>query len=159
MTTLYKSPITHRPEFSVTLLGSGSQHHRFLSFHVPQLWCSLAGAYFTTHFTVFSQALFLTPLRRHCLVTGVPAEPFPSNGCLCWIHNSGFRRTCHNILTVRWWSQSIWWFAFYEPNVQGSHSLRGSSAIIGELNTVCKKNTHYSLGIFLWDAYHSCRTA
>jgi hypothetical protein len=43
--------------------GNGSQRHRFLSFRVPRLRSSLAGAYLRTQFTVFSQGLFLTPSR------------------------------------------------------------------------------------------------
>jgi hypothetical protein len=35
----------------------------------------------------------------HCLATGVFAEPFPSNGCLWWLHNPGFQQTCHNIMS------------------------------------------------------------
>jgi hypothetical protein len=30
--------------------------------------------------------------------TGLFTEPFPSNGCLGWLHNSGFQQTCHNSL-------------------------------------------------------------
>jgi hypothetical protein len=32
-----------------------------------------------------------------CLATGMFAEPFPSNGYLCWLRNSGFQQRCHNI--------------------------------------------------------------
>jgi hypothetical protein len=35
-------------------------------------------------------------LRSCCLATGVFAEPFSSNGSLCWLHNSGFQQKCHN---------------------------------------------------------------
>jgi hypothetical protein len=33
------------------------------------------------------------------LAMGVFTEPFPNNSCLCWLHNSGFHQTCHNIFT------------------------------------------------------------
>jgi hypothetical protein len=36
-------------------------------------------------------------LLSHCLATGAFTEPFPSNRCLCWLHNCGFQQTCHNI--------------------------------------------------------------
>jgi hypothetical protein len=39
-------------------------------------------------------------LLSHCLATGVFAEPFPSNGCLCWLHSSGFQHTFHTILAI-----------------------------------------------------------
>jgi hypothetical protein len=26
------------------------------------------------------------------------AETFPNNGCLCWLQNSRFQQTCHNII-------------------------------------------------------------
>jgi hypothetical protein len=35
-------------------------------------------------------------LLSHCLATAVFLEPFPSNGCLCWLHNSSFQQICHN---------------------------------------------------------------
>jgi hypothetical protein len=31
----------------------------------------------------------------HCLATGVFAQPFASNGCHCWLHNSDFQQICH----------------------------------------------------------------
>jgi hypothetical protein len=37
----------------------------------------------------------------HCLATGTSAEPFPTNRCLCWFHNSGFQQTCHSIFDVK----------------------------------------------------------
>jgi hypothetical protein len=39
-------------------------------------------------------------LLRHCLATGVFAEPFPSNSSQPWLPNSGFRQTCHNIYNI-----------------------------------------------------------
>jgi hypothetical protein len=36
-------------------------------------------------------------LLSHCLETDVFKEPFPSNICLFWLHNSGFQQTCHSI--------------------------------------------------------------
>jgi hypothetical protein len=36
-------------------------------------------------------------LLRHCLSWGVFANPFLSNGYFCWLQNSGFQQTCHNI--------------------------------------------------------------
>jgi hypothetical protein len=41
-----------------------------------------------------SVAAFTWCLLSHCLAAGVLAEPFPTNGCLCWLHNSGFQQTC-----------------------------------------------------------------
>jgi hypothetical protein len=37
-----------------------------------------------------------------CLATGVFAEPFPSNGCLCWLHSSCLKQICYNMyMTLR----------------------------------------------------------
>jgi hypothetical protein len=44
-----------------------------------------------------SQLLHCCLLRICCLATGVFAEPFPSNGCLCWLHSSCLEQICHNI--------------------------------------------------------------
>jgi hypothetical protein len=52
-------------------------------------------------------------LLSHCLVTGVLEELFPSNGCLCWLHNSGFQQTCHNM-------------NFYNLNICNSQNCIGS---------------------------------
>jgi hypothetical protein len=35
------------------------------------------------------------------VATGVFADPFPSNGCLCWLHKSIFQQTCHIITSLR----------------------------------------------------------
>jgi hypothetical protein len=45
-----------------------------------------------------SVGVFSRRLLSHCLVTGVFTESFPSNDCLCWLHNSGFQRNSHSIL-------------------------------------------------------------
>jgi hypothetical protein len=37
-------------------------------------------------------------LQSHCLATAVFAEPFFSNACLCWLHNSGSQPTNHSIM-------------------------------------------------------------
>jgi hypothetical protein len=34
-------------------------------------------------------------LLSHCLAMGVFTEPFPSNGCLYWLHNFGCQQTYH----------------------------------------------------------------
>jgi hypothetical protein len=41
----------------------------------------------------FQQLFYCCPhvCCSHCLAVGMFAEPFPSNGCLCWLHNSGFQ--------------------------------------------------------------------
>jgi hypothetical protein len=49
--------------------------------------------------TCVSGVVFTWLLLSHCLATGVFTEPFPSSGCLSWLHNSGFQQTCHNIYT------------------------------------------------------------
>jgi hypothetical protein len=38
--------------------------------------------------------------RKHLFdtITGVFAELFHINGCLCWLQNSGFQEICHNII-------------------------------------------------------------
>jgi hypothetical protein len=45
--------------------------------------------------------LFLACLLRqslsHCQATCVYTQPFPNNGYLCWLYNSAFQQTCHNI--------------------------------------------------------------
>jgi hypothetical protein len=43
-----------------------------------------------------SVVAFTRRLLSHCLATSVSTEPFLSNSCLCWLHNSGFQQTCHN---------------------------------------------------------------
>jgi hypothetical protein len=42
-----------------------------------------------------SVAVITWRLLSHCLAVGIFAELFPSNSCLCWLHNSGFQQTCH----------------------------------------------------------------
>jgi hypothetical protein len=44
-----------------------------------------------------SAATIMWWLLSHWLTTGVFTEPSSSNGCLCWLHNSRFQQTCHNI--------------------------------------------------------------
>jgi hypothetical protein len=44
-----------------------------------------------------SQLLHCCMFFSCCLATDKFAELFPSNICLCWLHNSGFRQTYHNI--------------------------------------------------------------
>jgi hypothetical protein len=46
-------------------------------------------------------AAFTWWLLSHCLATGVFTEPFLSNGCLCWLHNSVFQQICLNIYFIR----------------------------------------------------------
>jgi hypothetical protein len=51
-----------------------------------------------SHFVAcMSVATITWRLLNYCLATGVFAETFPSNGCLCWLHNSGFHQTCEKI--------------------------------------------------------------
>jgi hypothetical protein len=45
-------------------------------------------------------AAIMWRLLSHCLATGLIAEPFPSNGCLFLLHNSGFRQTSHIIIII-----------------------------------------------------------
>jgi hypothetical protein len=45
-----------------------------------------------------SDAAITWRLLSHCLITDVITEPFPSYGCLCWLHNSVFQQTCHIII-------------------------------------------------------------
>jgi hypothetical protein len=46
-------------------------------------------------------ALVLCMLWSCCLTTGMFAELFPSNGCLCWLHSSCFDQICHNCFIYR----------------------------------------------------------
>jgi hypothetical protein len=47
---------------------------------------------------VASQLLYWCLLRICCLATDVFTEPFPSNGCLYWLHSSCLEKICHNSL-------------------------------------------------------------
>jgi hypothetical protein len=42
-----------------------------------------------------SQLIHNCILRIYCLATGVFAEPFTSNCCLCWLHSSFLEKICH----------------------------------------------------------------
>jgi hypothetical protein len=42
-------------------------------------------------------------LRSYCLATGVFAEPFPKNDCLCWLHSSCLEQICHNTYRASEW--------------------------------------------------------
>jgi hypothetical protein len=48
-----------------------------------------------------SQLLHCFRLRICCLATGVFAQPFPSNGCPCWLHSSCFEQICHFAPSLR----------------------------------------------------------
>jgi hypothetical protein len=48
-----------------------------------------------------SQLLHCFLLRICCLATGVFAQPFPSNSCLCWLHNSCLEQICHITSSLR----------------------------------------------------------
>jgi hypothetical protein len=43
------------------------------------------------------QLLHCCVVRICCLLTGVFAEPFPSNGCLCWLYSSCLQQICRII--------------------------------------------------------------
>jgi hypothetical protein len=62
----------------------------------PQKTPLPAAASMLSHATAIAK----TRLVCNCLATGVFTGPFPDNGCLCWLHNSDFRQTCHNILML-----------------------------------------------------------
>jgi hypothetical protein len=47
-----------------------------------------------------SQLLHCCILRICCLATGVLAEPFPSNGCLCGLYSSCLEQVCDSIIGV-----------------------------------------------------------
>jgi hypothetical protein len=49
-----------------------------------------------------SMAAVTWHLLSHCLATGMFAEPFSSNSCLCYLHNSGFQQRCHIIILLYW---------------------------------------------------------
>jgi hypothetical protein len=84
LVTTLQITITHRPMFSVTLLGTGFQCHRFLSFRVRWLQSSLGGTYLTTKFGLF---LALKAHGLYCSAHGflaraqdlLPADPLPPN--------------------------------------------------------------------------------
>jgi hypothetical protein len=57
-----------------------------------------------------STAAITWQLLSHCLRMGVYAEPFPSNGCLCQLHNSGFHHTCHSIFKILYHILCKWLF-------------------------------------------------
>jgi hypothetical protein len=44
-----------------------------------------------------SAAAITYPLLSPCLSTAALAKPLPSNGCLCWLPNSGFQEAYHSI--------------------------------------------------------------
>jgi hypothetical protein len=49
-----------------------------------------------------SYLLHCCVLRSCCLTTGVFAEPFPSNGSLCWLHSSCLEQICHSMYVSGW---------------------------------------------------------
>jgi hypothetical protein len=54
---------------------------------------------------IASQLLHCSVLRICCLITGVFAEPFPGNGCLCWVHRSYLEQICHSFITTKFQEQ------------------------------------------------------
>jgi hypothetical protein len=56
-------------------------------------------------------------LLIHCLTTGFFAEPFHSNGCLFWLHNSGFLQTYDNTRTYTCYRSQEEKFALQLPKV------------------------------------------
>jgi microsomal dipeptidase-like Zn-dependent dipeptidase len=104
----------------------------------------------------------------HCLATGVSAEPFASNGYFCWLHNSGFRQTCHNTNFLPFFLSSFLsltfpyerllsdiWEAFNSGKiasliaVEGGHSLDNRLAMLRLM---------YELGARYVTLTHSCNT-
>jgi hypothetical protein len=73
--------------YSSTILDPGTRWRWVISF-TPRPLCIVACA---------SAVTITWRLLRHCLATGVFAQPFPSNGCLCWLPYSSFQQTCHSI--------------------------------------------------------------
>jgi hypothetical protein len=39
-------------------------------------------------------------LLHHRLATYLFAQPFLSNGCLCWLPSSGFQQTCYSMYSL-----------------------------------------------------------
>jgi hypothetical protein len=63
--------------------------------------------------TLLSDGSGIVACLRNCrLETGVFAKPFHSNGCLCWLHNSGFQQTYHStLLSTLWlWTLDPLWY-------------------------------------------------
>jgi hypothetical protein len=87
------------------LLGSVYQRRTFpilgsISSHIMASGPRYISSVRTAQKTPPPTALFLL---RVCLLLLLPrngcvAEFFHSNGCLCWLHSSGFQQTCHVIL-------------------------------------------------------------
>jgi hypothetical protein len=57
-----------------------------------------------------SHLLHCCVLRICRLETAVFAEPFPSNGCLCWLHSTCLGKICHN--TAPWQLSLIYFTPF-----------------------------------------------
>jgi hypothetical protein len=96
--------------------------HTNLLFRLPAQDCSVMAAgpcYVALSWTAQKTSLPLLnvitvvitwQILSHCLATAKSAEPFPSNSCLCWVHNSGFQQICHIIFSSCIWHdwRSLW---------------------------------------------------
>jgi hypothetical protein len=75
-------------------------------------------------------------LLSHCLATGVFTEPFPSNGCLCWLHNSSADIPQYDLWALKFYVDvklaqrinSTRWITISERKKKKSNWFRASSA-------------------------------
>jgi hypothetical protein len=57
--------------------------------------------------TPLASCSILGMLRSCCLAASVIAEPFPSNGCLCWFQSSFLEQICHNIISSIYYARCV----------------------------------------------------
>jgi hypothetical protein len=71
---------------------------------IDEVWIGNRILYFTGHYHTDTSASSHVFSSR-CLVAAT--EPLPSNGCLCWLHNSGFRQTYHSTYVSVLWESIV----------------------------------------------------
>jgi hypothetical protein len=88
--------ISHPPPTLLTAVSRLSRNGSWFS--VCSISTDRTGniAYNNSIVSCVSVAAVTWRLLSHCLAKDVSVEPLPSNGCLCWLHNSGFQQTCHS---------------------------------------------------------------
>jgi microsomal dipeptidase-like Zn-dependent dipeptidase len=100
----------------------------------------------------------------YCLATGVFAEPYPSNGCLCWLRNSGLRQTCYNtnflssVLRLTFPYERLLsdiWEAFYSGKIASLIAIEGGHSLD---NRLAMLRLMYELGARYVTLTHWCNT-
>jgi hypothetical protein len=93
--------------------------------------------------TCMSVAEITWRLLSHCLLTGVFAEPFPSNGCLCWLRNSFSRHAAiltNSLGEYPQFSALLTWKLLFGHNPKTvpstSHPLNVSNVCLGLLSGI-----------------------